>query len=397
MGNFSRNTYSILKNPDAAGFVRDYRGVRLQMGVPLVDADWNELEDIRKNELRDLVRAVIGTGVPATPANNNGFAITVVSAQAGQVPSLKITDGTMIVNGTLVTNGGAINYSAQEYYAGDPQALKRATDRGVTPVAVLTALPAAGGGTQTRKDTVYLESWEREVGSAEDNRMMDNALLEETSTRLRLEWAVRVAQNGAAVPASTGTVIRTPLAEITYTVPNNGPVTYTIKERRRRGLTLESLVDQDRIMSVAPVAVPRYNWFNLINPWSFTGDALYAVVPWGSSDAQGGADIPVNMAHGARITDLRIIGMKLGGSLQVNFRAVSLAAPFTEIELTPPQSWNNSTNLNPLDVNLAASPVHVVDTTQYKYVLSVYAAVHRASFWAADTIVISAFQIKYRY
>jgi hypothetical protein len=37
MGNFSRDTFDKLKH---------YVGVRLQQGVPIVDADWNELEDI---------------------------------------------------------------------------------------------------------------------------------------------------------------------------------------------------------------------------------------------------------------------------------------------------------------------------------------------------------------
>ena len=37
MGNFSRDTFDPNKN---------YVGVRLQQGVPLVDADWNELNDI---------------------------------------------------------------------------------------------------------------------------------------------------------------------------------------------------------------------------------------------------------------------------------------------------------------------------------------------------------------
>ena len=47
MGNYSRNTFNKLKH---------YVGVRLQQGVPLVDADWNEKEDIQKHQLRDLIK-----------------------------------------------------------------------------------------------------------------------------------------------------------------------------------------------------------------------------------------------------------------------------------------------------------------------------------------------------
>lgn len=397
MGNFSRDTYSILKNPDAAGFVRDYRGVRLQMGVPLVDADWNELEDIRKHELRDLVRSVIGTGVPTVPAGNDGFALSVGSAQRAQAPDITITGGTMVVNGTLVTNPTTVDYTAQEYYAGNPAALQRANARGVTPVAVLTALPMPAPFFQFRVDTVYLEVWEREVNSQEDNRMMDNALLEETSVRLRLEWVVRVAENGAAVPASTATVTRTPLAAITYVIyPINGPVTSSVQDLRRRGLSLDSLVEQDRILTVAPVGVPRLNWFGN-NPWYFADSLLYAMVPWGQTNSGGYLDIGVTLPHGARLSSLRIIGEKSGGTLAANFRAVALAAPYSSIELVPPQNWDTNINLHPLDVELALSAPHVVDVTTYKYVLTLWASVHRVNFISADEEIISGFQIRYRY
>ena len=42
MGNFSRNTFDPNKN---------YVGVRLQQGVPLLDADWNEMDDAIRNEI----------------------------------------------------------------------------------------------------------------------------------------------------------------------------------------------------------------------------------------------------------------------------------------------------------------------------------------------------------
>ena len=49
-----------------------YVGVRLQQGVPLVDADWNEKEDIRRFELRAFLKWFVGDGVPA---GNDGFRI----------------------------------------------------------------------------------------------------------------------------------------------------------------------------------------------------------------------------------------------------------------------------------------------------------------------------------
>ena len=43
MGDFSRTTIDRLKH---------YVSVRLQQGVPLLDADWNEQDDIRRYELQ---------------------------------------------------------------------------------------------------------------------------------------------------------------------------------------------------------------------------------------------------------------------------------------------------------------------------------------------------------
>jgi len=54
MGNFSRNTFDPVKN---------YVGVRLQQGVPRVDADWNELNDVARQELYDGLDLTFAPGV----------------------------------------------------------------------------------------------------------------------------------------------------------------------------------------------------------------------------------------------------------------------------------------------------------------------------------------------
>jgi len=66
MGNFSRDTFDKLKH---------YVGVRLQQGVPLVDADWNEQEDIRKYEVQAFLKWFVGNGVPK---GNDGFRILAI-------------------------------------------------------------------------------------------------------------------------------------------------------------------------------------------------------------------------------------------------------------------------------------------------------------------------------
>lgn len=50
-----------------------YVNVRLMQGVPIVDADVNELDDIRKFELRAFLKWFVGDGVPD---GNDGFGIT---------------------------------------------------------------------------------------------------------------------------------------------------------------------------------------------------------------------------------------------------------------------------------------------------------------------------------
>lgn len=66
MGDYSRDP--AVRLLDSAK--KHYVGVRLQQGVPLLDADWNELEDLRKHELYELVRSFVGDGVPD---GNDGF------------------------------------------------------------------------------------------------------------------------------------------------------------------------------------------------------------------------------------------------------------------------------------------------------------------------------------
>lgn len=68
MGDFSREPFDRLID----AVKKRYVGVRMQQGVPVLDADWNEMEDLRKHELNELFRQFIGSGVPA---GNNGFCI----------------------------------------------------------------------------------------------------------------------------------------------------------------------------------------------------------------------------------------------------------------------------------------------------------------------------------
>lgn len=68
MGDFSRDPKQRLID----SVEKQYVGVRLQQGVPVLDADWNESEDLRRWELWSLAKWFVGSGVPE---NNQGFKV----------------------------------------------------------------------------------------------------------------------------------------------------------------------------------------------------------------------------------------------------------------------------------------------------------------------------------
>ncbi len=89
MGDFSRNPDARL----AASVARHYVGVRLQQGVPLLDADWNELEDLRRYEAETLGAWFLGDGVPV---GSDGFRV---------MPIVGLGVGTLALASALTTVG----------------------------------------------------------------------------------------------------------------------------------------------------------------------------------------------------------------------------------------------------------------------------------------------------
>lgn len=115
MGNFSRDTFDALKH---------YVGVRLQQGVPLVDADWNEKEDIRKFEIQAFLKWFVGNGVPD---GNEGFRIRAVSG--GGVGTLVLTanpvgsgTSTVSVNRAASTAADVLGFGPANHAAARPGA-----------------------------------------------------------------------------------------------------------------------------------------------------------------------------------------------------------------------------------------------------------------------------------
>jgi hypothetical protein len=225
MGNFSREkTFDALKR---------YVSVRLQQGVPLVDADWNEQDDIRRFELQAFLKWFVGNGVPQ---GNNGFQILplpsgLTSEQRNNNFLIKGGDGTVegagrcLVEGWDVINTGDLIYSTQKEINGES----------IEPLTTPN---------EDRKDLVYLDVWEREVDSSEDMDLVNPNIGLETCVRIKREWIVRVEEDfqGTAERPSTqlpGHVYYA-LARLERKVNESSIQAAHIKDLRHVGLSMVS-------------------------------------------------------------------------------------------------------------------------------------------------------------
>lgn len=181
MGDNSRDTFTLTNvmhqvlTEESVSDPQHYVGVRLQQGVPLLDADWNELDDIRRTEAQALLNFFIGSGVPA---NNNGFEIT----GSGASNSFTIGAGIMSVDGLMVINPQVTTYIDQ------PES---------------SNLPILNQPPGERTDLIYLDVWDEEVGANgsnyDDARLVNPQIGVETSRRLARHWAVRVEEGEQAI------------------------------------------------------------------------------------------------------------------------------------------------------------------------------------------------------
>ena len=260
-GPYSRNTF------ESFAKLRHYVGVRFKQGVPLVDADLNEMDDLRRYELRSFLRWFVGDGVPD---GNNGFNI-LPSAQPNTVLisgglGTPETAGRCLVDGLEALNETDLLFSAQPLV--DPA---RAAALGVPPITIPTP-PSVG----QRFDLYYLDVWEREVTSAEAGHgdIVDSRIGIETARRVRREWAVRAVDAAVGMPANG-----TPpghryllLARVERTAGVPVIPSAAIVDKRRRGVTLQprELLDQVRADAFGasyandPLAMPLRDVINAI-------------------------------------------------------------------------------------------------------------------------------------
>ncbi len=152
----------------------NYLGIRLQQGVPLLDRDWNELEDIRRYQEMVLRKYYIGDGTP-----DDGFKITIHSPVDDD---FSISAGRYLVDGFEVVNDKNTTYKIMK--------------TGITPTA-------------TGIYTVYLEMWLEEISGPAN--VFD--VKEETCNRHVVNWAITVSSSKPEV----STHHYTPLANVKLT------------------------------------------------------------------------------------------------------------------------------------------------------------------------------------
>lgn len=184
--------------PDTFDPLRRFKSVRLQQGVPIVDADWNEKDDVRRFEMRSYLRWFVGSGVPhgseafrirALPvpaANDVLISAGVPAAPAGESPfNIGLRHlGRCLVDGAEATIQDDIALRAQDLHVAAPGSAALAAQRGTVQIAEMPVLD----GTVC----VYLDVWDRLVRPDELPALVFPDIGTESCARIRQEWAVRV-------------------------------------------------------------------------------------------------------------------------------------------------------------------------------------------------------------
>ena len=184
--------------PDTFDPLQRFVSVRLQQGVPIVDADWNEMDDVRRFAMRTHAHWYVGNGVPhgsegfriaaLAPPTANDFTIEagVPAAALGETPinvGLRHL-GRCLVDGREATIEAAIDFRDQPLHVSQAGSANLATAWGTTTIA---EMPVLDGDV-----CIYLDAWDRLVRPDELPALVFPDIGTESCARIRLEWVVRV-------------------------------------------------------------------------------------------------------------------------------------------------------------------------------------------------------------
>lgn len=193
--------------PDTFDPLRRFVSVRLQQGVPIVDADWNEKDDMRRFELRAYLKWFVGDGVPE---GSDGFRLRALAAPAASdlligtgVPLAPVGEtnlvrglrhlGRCLVDGLEATIETEIGFRAQPLHISQAGSAALAAQLGTVQIPEMPVLDGT--------ITAYLDVWQRLVRPDEVPALVFVDIGTESCARIRLEWAVRARLGGTPQPA----------------------------------------------------------------------------------------------------------------------------------------------------------------------------------------------------
>ncbi len=189
--------------------IKHYISLRIRQGVPLLDRDLNELQDIRLHYERAIRKYYLGEGAP----DGDGFRIAAPPVPAPN--DFVIKKGRVIVDGWDLENESDIFYSQQ---------------------TGLPTLPAAGANDQL---LIYAVPQLVRIDSSLDPALSNSQDINlETAQRDKLAWSVRFAKPPQSVPAGALllAVIKRPAGATNITAP-------MIEDKRRSNLKLATVKD----------------------------------------------------------------------------------------------------------------------------------------------------------
>lgn len=306
--NISRDTFRPEKN---------YVAVRLQQGVPLVDADWNEMNDIVRHELYDGLSLGFSDGVPPGSTDlrvvsheslTNDFVVVTGSALVAGRP--------VVVRGLKSFDGRAVSYNGQYWRNG-----ALAKTHGVDRIPDLTTPP------EDRDDLVYLDVWEREVDSVEDEVLKNRVIGIETSVRIKREVAIRVSEGNKELPSEPEHHQYLPLAELHRKAGSSKISNKDIADVR----PIRPLRNSPRTSAFAPAFLPYDQ-----NSWSLEMGFFGGIVAAAEFNEDSAADsyhgvLPLTLPDGMSMKRLRILlriadfGLRGGdnGAVHISFKLIA--------------------------------------------------------------------------
>ena len=286
--------------PDTFNPLRSYIGVRLQQGVPLVDADWNEAHDVCKFEVQAFLKWFVGNGVPD---ENDGFHIAGLNPAVGRDfvirrgvgPAPAGTNnverglrhvGRCLVDGRDVLIAEDLNFRAQPLHVSQGGAATAlATALGVPTIAEVPNV--------TGTVVVHLDVWERLVTPMEDPRLVHGGLGVESCARLKREWVVR---------ARAGTSIPVP-GNADFIAGHSYYALATIAHRANVPIASEAVTDQRERRLLMPPATLIEDLFGLVDyrrgqgrPLVNLREAINALL---RGDLPGSPEAPIAPSQGA--------------------------------------------------------------------------------------------------